>query len=149
MSGSGDATQILVEFAIADQFLHMGDALESLPFKLLERQPGSAISVVELLHAASRRPLGFECVQASGDIVTVDAIASRIWPRVEREFDPAIGNDRLHDIGDFSDLVVFCRQANIERLVVDKVAIGLEGGDIGSSDVFDVHDRPPRRYHRS
>lgn len=56
---------MLVQFAIADQLFHVGDALEALPLELFKQETNSAECLVELRDVASGRPCGLNACRLS------------------------------------------------------------------------------------
>src|ERR1700716_3262312 len=100
--GHGNATQIFVQFAVADELFDMRDSFEALPFKLFDRKSSLTISVVQLFDAAPRRPLGFKSVQPPPNVVAVHTITPQIRSSVGRELHLTVRNDFFYQSRNFT-----------------------------------------------
>src|SRR5690606_10380732 len=114
-------------------------------FELVEGDTDAEVGVVQLLRAAARGPLRHERRQYAPDLVAVDAVGARVRAGAGGELDLAAGHRLGDDPGDVADLEVLVRPPHVERFVVDDFARGVQRGDEGARDVFDVDDGAPGR----
>src|SRR5579862_5771721 len=137
--------QITIEGTFADELLYMGNAHITRPFEFFEPQANPLNRFIQLDSPFSRGPLGFETRQYSGDLAEVDAIAALVWAAILCVFDFAVRNSLVNDARQIADLIVFLRAAHIERFAMDQIPGGVQYGNEGAADVFDMHNWPPGR----
>ena len=127
----------------------LADALDALE----ARARGSRSSVrscvrvggEQLLDAALDGPLRLEAGQAARDLGERDAVGALVRAGALGQRDGRVGHGRLDHARDVADLVVVLVAADVEGLVVDRLARRLERGEEAARDVLDVGERPPRR----
>jgi hypothetical protein len=120
----------------------VGDPLVSRTLELIERQADLTVRVQQLRGAVPRRPRR-GVTEPLGDLVAPDAVVPRVGRCAWRIFDPTPGDDPGDDRRDIADLVVLRCRANVEGLVVDRIAWRIEHGKERPRDVPDVDDRTP------
>src|SRR5262245_44580633 len=135
--------QILRQDAFRQELLDVPNALIAWAFKLLERELGSAIRLIELLGAFLCIPLRFELRQLGSNFFEAHAIRARIRSGIVRKFDLAVGNNTGHDLRQVPYPIVMGGLAYVEGLVEHDVRRSLERSNEGARDVFDMNDRAP------
>ena len=113
--------------------------------ELVGREPVADVGVVKLLDPAAHGPTRLEVRQDPRDLRAVDLIGALVGPTAGGERRPRSGDDLLDDLGHVPNPVVLGARADVEGLVVDELARGLEHGEERSRDVLDVHERAPGR----
>ena len=114
--------QIRPENPVGHQLLDVTDPLIARPLELVQRQPGLAVGLIELLGTASRIPLRLEFRQRAGDLLEADAVGARIRSGIRREFEAAAGHHIGDDLRQIADAVIVLAVADIERLIANALS---------------------------
>src|SRR6516164_2560215 len=98
----------------------------------------------QLARAELGRPATGEIGQVPADLAERGAIAAIVaaWPA---ETDAATVKDLSDDRGDFANPVILGVIADVENLVVHRLARRFESEDHGLADIFNMDQRPPWR----
>ena len=130
---------------VVEQLADAHDALEARGEEVLDRQAVGRVGGEQLLDPALDGPLRLEAGQAARDLRERDAVGARVGAGAVGERDRRVGHGRLDHPRDVADLVVVLVAADVEGLVVDRLARRLERGQEAARDVLDVGERAPRR----
>ena len=87
----------------------------------------------------------FRSGNVSFELGEVHTVVTQVRPGAVGERHRRPGHGLADHLGDVADLHVVLVPPDVERLVVDELARGLEHGQERPADVLDVHERPPRR----
>src|SRR5262249_9787989 len=102
------------------------------------------IMLIELLDALFDRPLGAKGGDVRRQLLATHAIAPRIGTATFGILDRAARYDPLDDLSNFRNLVVFSRAADVECLVVDRLARRLEDRQERPGNILDMDEGSPR-----
>ena len=109
------------------------------------RQAVGRVGAQQLLDPALDGPLRLEAGEPGADLGERHAVGARVRAGAVGQRDGGVGHGLLDHRGDVADLVIVLVAADVEGLVVDRLARRLERGQEAARDVLDVGERAPRR----
>src|SRR5512132_3257673 len=117
--------EIRVEPARLQQRANAGDPLEPPAGEVAGAQAVLLKRRIQLFDALAHRPTQLDSWQ-SGQLAAVDAVATHVRTGALGEADLAARHYLADQLGDLADAIVVLGAANVEGLVVDKIARRVE-----------------------
>src|SRR6266436_5616380 len=118
---------------------------ELLAIEIAGRETARAVPCQQLFHAGGERVFEPEIRQQSAELGEIDAIVARVLADLAGVDAVGSRHQALDDRGDVAHLIIFRVAADIDPLVVNDLARGLEKGHEGTRDVLAVDQRTPWR----
>src|ERR1700730_13676041 len=101
---------------------------ELLAVEIAGRETMRAVPCQQLLHAGGERVFEAEIGQQSAELGEIDAVVARVLPDLAGVDDVGARHQPLDDRGDVAHLVILRLAADVDPLVVNDLARGLEKG---------------------
>jgi len=121
----------------------MVNALVTDAFEIFDVETNLLIGVEKLSRAAAGIPFRLKFRQQSLYATEINLVAALVRARVSSEIDLAVRHGPFDNPRDIANLIVFVGATDIERLVVNAFARGVNNGDEGSRNIFNVDERTP------
>src|SRR6266478_6528190 len=118
---------------------------ELLAVEIAGRETVCAVPCQEFLHAGGERVFEPEIRQQSAELGKIDAVVARVLADLAGVDAVGSRHQALDDRGNVAHLIIFRVAADIDPLVVNDLARGLEKGHEGACDVLAMDQRAPRR----
>src|SRR5262249_36008514 len=142
--GHGAApAQGVIQTPVISQRGHLANPRVPGALAVVRLELEAPVGVVKLLRTLSGTPPGMEAVKGSTRLAEVPPVAAPVGLRVRSILDDGARHRVPDDLGEVAYPVILLREADVERLVVNRCAGRFEHGQEGPGDVLDVHDGPP------
>src|SRR3984893_194622 len=116
---------------------------ELLAIEIAGRETMRTVPCQQLLHAGGERVFEPEIRQQPAELGEIDAVVARVLADLAGVDDVGSRHEALDDRGDVAHLIILRIAADVDRLVVNDLARGLEKGGEGTRDVHTVDQRAP------
>ena len=126
------------------QFLNRFDALITGAKKLIRCQPASSECRIQVFNTFPHGPSWCE-LKHSGELVTINPVTSTVRTSTGCIGDPASRDGVADHFSQIANLVVFARTANVQGLVVHKLARRFEDRQKSQTDILNMDEGSPWR----
>src|SRR5579859_7652450 len=136
--------QVTIDLLRRNQVLQLFKTGERRRLEGFRRHGDAREPPVKLGGAIGSRTLAPEIWQMAPNLLKVDGVAA-IVATAWSDLQFAIGEGFSNEFGDLAHAIVLCVVADVEDLIVDRIARRFERGEDGIADISDMDKRAPRR----
>src|SRR6266404_3190123 len=116
---------------------------ELLAIEIAGRETVRAVPCQQLLHAGGERVFELKIRQQPAELGEIDAVVARVLADLAGVDDAGSGHESLDDRRDVAHPIILRIAADVDPLVANGLARGLEKGDESTRDVLAMDQRAP------